>query len=154
MEKNLFRVIICSFKSFCHTLVSLKVLFWLKTILSKAIVSKLQNMKTASRFPQHQIVHTYTGIYLCTVVTNTQRSWDHRLTNPHIYSTHQLSLSACCPAPSRPPLLAIRANLPAGKALVLAIHRAALWINVLLPWHQVLVALGSPFGWLAHDCLS
>lgn len=80
-------------------------------------------------------------------------------TYTHILQAHQPTHLQHPPAPPPPavqhPLvlhfLPFRANLPAANALVLAIYRAALWINVLLPWHQLLVALGSPCGWLARD---
>lgn len=80
----------------------------------------------------------------------------------HLHHTHLLisgppsdgsavptsSLSVCCPAPSHPLFPDIRTNLLVANALVLAIHRAELQINVLLPWHRILVALGSIVaGW-------
>lgn len=72
-------------------------------------------------------------------------------TQPPIHLQHPPVPSVCRLAPPRSPLLAIRANFPATGALVLAIRCAALQINVLLPWHQVLVALGSSFDWPARD---
>lgn len=65
--------------------------------------------------------------------------------HPRICSTPPV----CRPPPPRPQLAAITTNLPAANALVLTILQAASGINVLLPWHQVLVALGSSFGRLA-----
>lgn len=103
-------------------------------------------------------IQSYTGIHLCILVTSTSPTVTHilptSLSQGHPPTDRQqppASPSACCPTPSHPPLPAIRANLPVANALVLTIHGAALWINALLPWHQVLVALGSPCGWPAHD---
>lgn len=56
---------------------------------------------------------------------------------------HPADPHSACPAPSHPLLGAIMANFPVANALVLSIYTAALRINVLLPWHQILVGPGS-----------
>lgn len=112
-------------------------------------------------------INTWHSHLAFTLVTNTLFSFQIIIPSPsqsHIHSalshkhhpsTHRsaaaTSPAVCCPAPPHPPLPAIRANLPVANTVVLTFHGTALWINVLLPWHQVLVTLGSPCGWLAHD---
>lgn len=91
---------------------------------------------------------TNTQIHPCTLPHLTPTNG--RPSHPRICSTPpQTSPPVCWPPPPRPQLAAITTNLPAANALVLAILQAASWVNVLLPWHQVLVALGSSFGRLA-----
>ena len=89
------------------------------------------------------------------ILSPSQRHINSALSHKHNPSTQRSAAatipSVCCPAPPHLLLPPIRANLLVANTVVLTFHRTALWINVLLPWHQVLVALGSPCGWLAHD---